>query len=67
MGLYLNRLIHGLLSVSSQWANKINEESKPVKWKTIIKSQSKWVGKAPNLITFSIGDLIRCKCASKER
>jgi hypothetical protein len=50
--LYLNRLIHGLLIVSNKFYKKID------------KSWDEWQA-PPNLLTFKIGDLIRCKCSSK--
>lgn len=52
--LYLNRLIHGLLTVSKElYENRLS-------------TKARWTS-APDLITFSIGDLMRCKCSSKER
>jgi hypothetical protein len=53
--LYLNRLIHGLLTVSHEFHNK-----------EVDKSWQDWPA-PPNLVTFKIGDLIRCKCSSKEK
>ena len=53
--LYLNRLIHGLLTVSKTFYDKQIDESWD-DWQT-----------PPNLMTFKIGDLIRCKMSSKEK
>ena len=53
--LYLNRLIHGLLSVSKLFFEK-----------DIDKAWEMWQS-PPNLVTFKIGDLMRCKCASREK
>jgi hypothetical protein len=53
--LYLNRLIHGLLTVSKEFYEK-----------EVDKSWDGWQS-PPNLVTFKIGDLIRCKCSSKEK
>jgi hypothetical protein len=52
--LYLNRIIHGLLSASKAL------------FETKLSSKARWTS-APDLITFKIGDLMRCKCSSKER
>jgi hypothetical protein len=52
--LYLNRIIHGLLTVSKDL------------YETKLSSKSRWTS-PPDLITFKIGDLMRCKCSSKER
>jgi hypothetical protein len=53
--LYLNRLIHGLLTISKKFYDT--------------KLQRNWDDWQfpPNLMTFKIGDLIRCKISSKER
>jgi hypothetical protein len=53
--LTLNRLIHGLLLVSKQFFEKEVKEHGWEDWPS-----------PPNLITFKVGDLMRCKCASKE-
>jgi hypothetical protein len=53
--LYLNRVIHGLLTVSKEFYEK-----------EINKSWDGWQS-PPNLMTFKIGDLMRCKCSSHER
>lgn len=52
--LYLNRLIHGLLKVS-----------KRVYDKELI-GRARWTS-PPNLISFKIGDLMRCKIGSQEK
>ncbi len=52
--LYLNRIIHGLLTVSKKL------------YETKLSTTKKWTS-PPDLITFKIGDLMRCKCSSKER
>jgi len=54
--LYLNRLIHGLLSVSKAFMKTLDKESFSVEWPY-----------PPNLISFRIGDLMRCKLSSKEK
>ena len=51
---YLNRLIHGLISVSYRF------------FKGHQLSKSAWPY-PPNLLTFHIGDLFRCKFSSKEK
>ena len=51
---YLNRLIHGLLSVSRKFT-KILENNKLELAGTV------------NLITFQVMDLLRCKCSSGEK
>jgi hypothetical protein len=48
---YLNRLIHGLMTVSDKWFN-IN--------RNVLKAEI-WPS-PPNLLTLKIGDLLRCKC-----
>lgn len=53
--LYLNRLIHGLLIVSKYFYEV-----------HIDKSWDMWQS-PPNLVTFKIGDLMRCKCSSREK
>lgn len=53
--LYLNRLIHGLLTVSKEFYEK-----------EVDKNWDDWQS-PPNLVTFKIGDLLRCKLASKEK
>lgn len=50
---YLNRLIHGLLKASKEFFAESN-----------IFDYSLWPC-PPNLLTFKIGDLMRCKCSSK--
>lgn len=50
---YLNRLLHGLLKVSKEF----HEESG-------IADYFLWPY-PPNLLTFKIGDLLRCKCSSR--
>ena len=52
--IYLNRLIHGLLTVSKQ----LYEEK--------LSTKARW-SSPPDLLTFKVGDLMRCKCSSKER
>lgn len=52
--LYLNRIIHGLLKVSKEL------------YDTKLSTKARWTS-PPDLITFKIGDLMRCKCSSKER
>jgi hypothetical protein len=52
--LYLNRLLHGLLKVS-----------KRVYDRELI-GRARWTS-PPNLISFKIGDLMRCKIGSQER
>jgi hypothetical protein len=52
--LYLNRLVHGLLKVS-----------KRVYDKELI-GRARWTS-PPNLISFKIGDLMRCKIGSQEK
>ena len=52
--LYLNRIIHGLLTVSK----KLYDEK--------LSTKARWSA-PPDLLTFKIGDLMRCKCSSKER
>ena len=52
---YLNRLIHGLCRVSRQFY----EEGRL--------SQYNYWPSPPNLITFRVGDLLRCKFTSKEK
>lgn len=52
--LYLNRLMHGLLTVSKTL------------FETKLSSKARWTS-PPDLITFKVGDLMRCKCSSKER
>jgi hypothetical protein len=53
--LYLNRLIHGLLKIAKDFFDK-----------QVDKSWDDWQYPA-NLITFKIGDLLRCKMSSKEK
>lgn len=53
--LYLNRLIHGLLTIAKEFYDK-----------EVDKSWDDWQS-PPNLVTFKIGDLVRCKCSSKEK
>jgi hypothetical protein len=52
--IYLNRLIHGLLKVSKQ----LYDER--------LSTKARWTS-PPDLLTFKVGDLMRCKCSSKER
>jgi len=49
---YLNRLIHGLMTVAFKFH------------KTFTLSVSAWPY-PPNLLSFKVGDLMRCKCTSK--
>lgn len=50
---YLNRLIHGLLKASKEFFDDAG-----------IFDYALWPS-PPNLLTFRIGDLMRCKCSSK--
>ena len=50
---YLNALIHGLLSATQKFIGK-----------TKIEEQEKQ--NIPQLVSFRVGDLLRCKCTSKE-
>lgn len=52
---YLNRLIHGLLKVAKDFFEE-NNLSKFTFWSS-----------PPNLLSFTLGDLMRCKYSSKER
>jgi hypothetical protein len=52
---FLNRLIHGLLSA----AKRLRDDNGLAK-------VSYWESPA-NLLTFKVGDLMRCKCSSKEK
>lgn len=52
--LYLNRIIHGLLKVSKEL------------YDTKLSTKARW-SSPPDLLSFKIGDLMRCKCSSKER
>ena len=51
--LYLNKLIHGLLK-NAKMFYRLFDKSDDIKWTS-----------PPNLLTFKIGDLIRCKFSSK--
>lgn len=51
---YLNRLIHGIINVAYDWHRESGYKHNYEKWSY-----------PPNLVTFKIGDLIRCKCSSK--
>ena len=51
--IYLNRLIHGLMNVSKETYSRMGV-------------MPSWPH-PPNLLSFKVGDLLRCKCASKER
>jgi len=51
---YLNRLIHGLASVSKRFYER--SEMANAGWSS-----------PPDLVTFTIGDLLRCKMSSKEK
>lgn len=51
---YLNRIIHGLLVVSKE----LYEQK--------LSTKARW-NSPPNLITFKVSDLMRCKISSKER
>jgi hypothetical protein len=53
--LTLNRYIHGLLKVAKEFHE---QEEK-------LKDLDDWAY-PPYLLTFKVGDLMRCKCASKE-
>ena len=50
--LYLNRIIHGLLKVSKQL------------YETKLSTKNRWTS-PPDLMSFKIGDIMRCKCSSK--
>ncbi len=52
---YLNRLIHGLMFVAQKFYTRCN-----------LAGDSNWPS-PPNLLTFTIGDLLRCKVSSRER
>jgi hypothetical protein len=52
--LYLNRIIHGLLTTSKEL------------YDTKLSNKARWTS-PPDLLSFKIGDLMRCKCSSKER
>ncbi len=52
--LYLNRIIHGLLKVSKEL------------YDTKLSTKARW-SSPPDLLSFKIGDLMRCKCSSKQR
>ena len=51
---YLNRLIHGLMNVAERFWVKSN-----------LKDNSNWPT-PPNLLTLSVGDLLRCRLSSQE-
>ena len=53
--LYLNKLIHGLLKAAYLFY-----------WNQSKFLEMKWTS-PPNLLTFKIGDLLRCKFSSKQR
>ena len=50
---YLNRLIHGLMSVSDTL------------YKAKMKGMPSWPS-APNLLSFKVGDLLRCRISSRQ-
>jgi hypothetical protein len=50
---YLNKLIHGLLKAAKELFEQYNDP------------ENKWTSPL-NLLSFKIGDLMRCKCSSKE-
>ena len=52
--LYLNRLIHGILTLE----HKI--------YKGSLEHWAEWTDEV-SLLTFSVSDLLRCKCVSKEK
>ena len=52
---FLNRLIHGLLKISKRMYDE-NQLSQYSNWPTPV-----------NLLTFKVGDLMRCKCSSHEK
>ena len=52
--LYLNRLIHGLMTVSDTL------------FRTKMRGMPSWTA-PPNLLSFKIGDLLRCRIASREK
>ena len=52
--LYLNRLIHGLLTASKEYFTRHGQ------------NMEEEYNSPPNLVTFTIGDLLRCKISSKE-
>ena len=53
--IYLNRLIHGLMSVSKEFTES-NQITTLESWPS-----------PPNLLSFKIGDLLRCRIASHEK
>ena len=55
MVLILNRLIHGLLKVAKEFYEQELTQRNSDDW-----------GYPPYFLTFKVGDIIRCKCASKE-
>ena len=50
---YLNRLIHGLMNVARRFYDRCE-----------LSGNSNWPS-PPNLLTFTVGDLMRCKISSK--
>ena len=52
--LYLNRIIHGLLTVAKEL------------YEAKLSTKARW-SSPPDLLSFKIGDLMRCKCSSKEK
>lgn len=52
VAIYLNRLIHGLMSVSSNL------------FQTHMRGMPSWPS-PPNLLSFKIGDLLRCRISSQ--
>lgn len=50
--IYLNRLIHGLMFVSTE------------AFRTKLKAMASWTA-PPNLLSFRIGDLLRCRISSQ--
>lgn len=58
---YLNKVIHSILSCSKDF-HKLVLESK----RTSQVEKSNWPY-PPNLISFKVGDLMRCKLSSKEQ
>jgi hypothetical protein len=51
--IYLNKLIHGLLNAAIKLFDQYDDP------------ENIWTS-PPNLLSFKIGDLMRCKCSSKE-
>lgn len=51
---YLNRLIHGLLAVAKRFSSRVRQE------------HPEW-SSPPNLLTFTLGDLMHCRISSREK